>query len=536
MSRSNRIILYFLITGLFLSFCPFTYESSRIKVFLLELILPWIFSVCLYYNLRQGFPSVIFTSSFLAFFFFFLLALPLYFYNPFRYPCFEKLILNFLFLMFLYVMINLTVPQVITLGKLILIISIPIFIYGGIQLSGWDIIHSGNEYLKQGRIYSFFFNPNDLALFTNFIFFLSLSYYKKYKKIRFLLLSLIALFILLGTKSGSGGVAFILGGFLFLSIIFPKYRFYWGCLFMIFLLSVFGLIMAQRGESLFYRLFLWRDSLKAIKLHPVRGWGLGSFQYVFPYFRKPDIFMILKTHQVEFIHPENYFIHLLFQGGVIYLSSFLIANFLLLTKLFSNRDGQIYGVLMSLFLFQNLFSETFASFLPFICYVLVIAMGLVRITPFLKPIIVEMKFPFLLMSVFCFIIASLIISIVGVRLFVADIYLNRAIYNSQSINFAQAEKFYKKSISWNYFSPLAHYLLANLYLEKGNQEDLYRALQYYTDVENMAGDYLQVYFFKWIVLHRLGDDAFADRYFQKAFRNDPYIFYWIHKLFLFNDS
>jgi O-antigen ligase len=270
-------------------------------------------------------------------------------------------------------------------------------------------------------------------------------------------------------------------------------------------------------------------------MHPLRGWGLGSFQYIYPYFRKPEIFIILKTHQIEFLHPENYFIHLLFEGGIIYLFSFLIANVLLVRKLFSNKDKgtQVYGVLITIFLFQNLFSETFASFLPYLCYILVVGISLVRIVSQKKDVIVNIRIPRAL--IFCFTIINLVVSFLAIRILAADIYLQRAIYNSQNINFLQAEKFYKKSIAWNYFNPLAHYLLGNLYLEKGGEEDLYRALSYYTNVENMAGNYLQVYFFKWVIFNRLGDKTFAWQYFQKAFRNDPYIFYHMNQLFDFNN-
>lgn len=518
-----EIALYLLIVVLFLSFCNFTYQSSRIKIFLFELILPWLFVVCLYHNFKSGFPELIFSTHFFAFLLFFLLALPLYFYNPFRYVCFEKLLLNFLFLMFLYVIINIKNHHIITVEKLLFIISIPIFIYGGVQFLGWDIIHPYNEYLSQRRIYSFFFNPNDLALFSNLIFFLALSYYRKHKNLVYLILSLGALLCLIGTKSGSGGLIFILGSFLFLHYIFPRFRAYWVYLSVIFSLGVFILVIAGRNNSLFYRLFLWGDSFRAIKLHPLRGWGVGSFQYIYPYFRKPEIFVILKTHQIEFLHPENYFIHLLFEGGIIYLFSFLIANVLLVRELFSNKETQIYGILIAIFLFQNLFSETFASFLPYLCYILVVGISLVSIGSQKKDVIVNIRITRAL--IFCSTIINLAVSFLAIRILVADIYLQRAIYNSQNINFLQAEKFYKKSIAWSYFNPLAHYLLGNLYLEKGSEEDLYQALSYYTNVENMAGNYLQVYFFKWIIFNRLGDKAFAGQYFQKAFRTDPYVFY-----------
>lgn len=535
MGKYSVKITYILIVLLFLSFCPFTYDSARIKIFFLELILPWLFLVCLHHNFKSGFKESVISVSFLLFIIFFMFAFPLYFWNRFRYACFEKLILNFLFLMFMYILINFDKPQIIKLERVLIYLSIPVFIYGGVQFLGWDKLHPENDYLKQGRIYSFFFNPNDLALFANLIFFLSFFYYKKYKKIFYIGLCLLSIFVLLGTKSGSGAMGFIFGIFLLLYFTFPRFRYYWIYIFTIFLLGIFLVVVLCRSNSLFYRLYLWRDSIQAIKQHPICGWGLGSFQFIFPYFRRPEIFLVLKTHQIEFLHPENIFIHLLFEGGFIYLILFLIANFYIIKKLLASGDTQIYGILISVFLFQNLFSEPLASFLPFLCYVLIASIGLVKISSSLKIISVKMSTGVINSIIICFILLNLILSIIAVRLLLADIYLNFAVYNSQNINFIQAEKFYKKSIACNYFNPLAHYLIANLYLEEGEEEALYQALNHYTEVENIAGNYLQVYFFKGIAFHRLGDKISANQYFKKAFTNDPYIFYRInYRLFNFD--
>ncbi len=535
MNKFNIIkITYLLIVLLFLSFCPFTYDSVRIKIFFLELILPWIFLVCLHHDFKSGFPESVFSVSFLLFVVFFMFAFPLYFYNQFRYACFERLILNFLFLMLMYTLINFDTFQIIKLERILIYISIPVFIYGSVQFLGWDKLHPGNDYLKQGRIYSFFFNPNDLAFFTNLIFFLSFSYYKKYKRIFYIGLCLLSLFVLLGTKSGSGIMAFIFGIFLLLYSTFPRFRYYWIYTFIILFLGIFIVVVSYRSDSLFYRLYIWRDSIQAIKQHPIHGWGLGSFQFIFPYFRNPEIFLVLKTHQIEFLHPENFFIHLLFEGGVIYLMLFLIANFYIITRLFVIANTKIYSTLLSVFLFQNLFSEPLASFLPFVCYILVASIGLVKMSSSLKTVSVNMKTIFINSIIICFIFLNLILSVIAVRLLFADIYLNFAVYNSQNINFIQAEKFYKKSIACNYFNPLAHYLIANLYLERGKEEDLYQALNHYTEVENIAGNYLQVYFFKGIVFNRLGDKISASQYFKKAFKNDPYIFCRNYRLFNFD--
>jgi tetratricopeptide (TPR) repeat protein len=194
-----------------------------------------------------------------------------------------------------------------------------------------------------------------------------------------------------------------------------------------------------------------------------------------------------------------------------------------------SRLSRYLAIALIAMLFQNIFSETLSSFVPFFLYVLTLIFILSEVFPpaidkklskvVVYPLVVLM-FPL-----------NLLISFISINLLLSDFYLRKAIYLSESKEFDKAELFYKEALKRNYYNPLAHYLLGNLYLQRSKEGDGLKALRCYEKVEALAGNFLQVYLFKGLAYLKMGDEEKMRLYFKKAFINDPPLFYQMNRVF-----
>jgi len=532
METTFVLLLSVLIFAIPVVFSTSTFEVTRIKIAVFELIMPWIFFIWLHINVKKKFASLasLPRSVLVSLSAFFIYGVFLYFRNEFKVICFENVILNTLLFTFLLSVLdgNLSREKA---HKLIFSSSIFVFLYGSLQIFGFNPLKYGGELLEKGRIFSSLANPNDLALYSGLVFFLGLYYVIEKKNKYFLPLIAWALVVLVFSKSGSGILALLFSGML-LSLSFKKsIRILLFFLFFIILISALTSTVYFKSDSAFYRSYLWEDTFRMIGQKPVLGWGLGSFAYVYPAFRSPRLFLLLKDHQIEFLHPENYYLNLASEGGIVYLLFFIAMNAILIYYLLKYKGSRIcfyYVAIMGGMFFQNVFSETFHSFTVYFLYILIFGLAICEVRnrepdkqisnlAFSRPVCNA----FFLLCV----VSNIAVMFFSLRMFISSIYLKEAVYSSQTRNLVEAESFYKRAIKFNYFNPLSHYLMANVYLEKGSDEDLYNALKSYSDVESMAGNYLQVYAFKGLTYHKLNDKERANFYFQKAFLNDPYLYY-----------
>ncbi|MDP8234346.1 MAG: O-antigen ligase family protein [Candidatus Saelkia tenebricola] len=519
-----------------------TFEITRIKITFFELIMPWIFFLWIYMNIKKKFktlaslpiPVLILWGGF------FLFGVCLYFKNEFKAICFEQSILNTLFFMFTLAVLEENVSKE-KIHKFIFLSSIIVFLYGTLQIYGINLLKHGEEFLENGRIFSTLANPNDLALYAGLIFFLGLYYVFEKKKKFMLLLVVWAFIMLIFSKSGSGIWGVLFSGML-LSLSFKKsVRILLFFLFLVILITVLTSTVCIKTDSVFYRNYLWEDVLRMIGEKPVLGWGLGSFAYVYPGFRNPELFLLLEDHQIEFLHPDNYYLNLAVEGGIIYLLLFVAMNVILFYYLLKYNGSRLcfyYFAIMGGMLFQNIISQSLHSFAAYFLYALMFGLALCEVKDVTRikkrKTLYFNNLAYQTMLGIC-VVLNIVIMYFSLRIFASDFYLRKAVYDSQVGRLNEAVPFYHKAIRFNYFNPLSHYLMGNIYLEKGSDEDLYNALKSYSDVENIAGNYLQVYAFKGLAYHRLHDEEQADFYFNKVLLNDPYLYYQI-KYYIENQS
>lgn len=124
-----------------------------------------------------------------------------------------------------------------------------------------------------------------------------------------------------------GGVLFFMAGVIFLSVMLflvrksdrKKLIYLLGIIFTVFLfvfwLGVAPVIdrlstLAAKEKDYFpARMPTWRATVELIKDYPVTGTGIGTFEYVFPKYRTPDI-------KKRFRHAHNDYIQLLAEMGI----------------------------------------------------------------------------------------------------------------------------------------------------------------------------------------------------------------------------
>ncbi|MGH4119868.1 O-antigen ligase family protein [Clostridium sp.] len=227
---------------------------------------------------------------------------------------------------------------------------------------------------KSVRIAATLYNPNAYGAYLILIIFpvIMLGVYEKnkYKKIIYILLSLLILTNILMTYSRNAELGFVLG-LLVLTVIY-SYK-------LIFALGGFGVIICfipsvfQRIKSItdmsgnVIRIKLWKTALMMIKEHPILGVGNGNFvtrynEYIFKYKE-------LRYYSYRNFPAHNSYLKVQSELGIIGIASFLgvvIAALLRIRKLYIKTKDTFHkpfymGVMASLiaFLFMNLSDNLF---------------------------------------------------------------------------------------------------------------------------------------------------------------------------------
>ncbi|MBA7469946.1 hypothetical protein ES707_05222 [subsurface metagenome] len=99
-------------------------------------------------------------------------------------------------------------------------------------------------------------------------------------------------------------------------------------------------LIRQRIDSVRFRVFTWISTLEMVRdypeggtaikstpskelIHKFLGTGIGTFKIVYPAFRRPEIFHIEGKHNTETDHPENEFIEVWYDEGIVGFGIFL---------------------------------------------------------------------------------------------------------------------------------------------------------------------------------------------------------------------
>ncbi|NIM03671.1 tetratricopeptide repeat protein [bacterium] len=202
------------------------------------------------------------------------------------------------------------------------------------------------------QAYVFFVENKTYAFFFLLLFSLFLMVLMKMKTKKLLVLFLfIVLINLITTRTKASYIGFVAGVSFFTLVttlfIVPatkkQKKTFLAVFLSVLILGTGGAVtflVRQRIDSVRFRVFTWLSTLEMIKdypeegtaikstpgkelMHAFLGTGIGTFKIVYPAFRRPEIFHIEGKHNTETDHPENEFIEIWYDEGIVGFGIFL---------------------------------------------------------------------------------------------------------------------------------------------------------------------------------------------------------------------
>ena len=370
------------------------------------------------------------------------------------------------------------------------------------------------------RIFSTFGNPNFFSAFLVLVSPLIFMEFLRTKKKKYLILFLVNMSATILAVTKASWVGFAASSMLcvILSVIGLRLKVKLkkvliAGVVIINLLALFGVTYysRKRMDSLLFRVRTWESTIEMIKQHPVLGSGIGTFKIIYPSYRLPEIFRIEGKHNTETDHPENEFLEVWYDEGIVGLFIFLWILFaffsggikkineLSLNKENIDKKSLIYlpkhqyyliGILSGLFglLVHNLMcvNMRFVSSGFFFWLFLGMAGSIIlkteKETDFLekkifyssKGVIIRKRICQIIIACGCiYLILPFPLYGFFTRLFLADLHHNRAIAYSKRKIWSEALKEYEEVIKFNPSYIMAYYLW-EMFIKTGNFPEIMR--------------------------------------------------------------
>jgi len=206
------------------------------------------------------------------------------------------------------------------------------FFPGGMENKGLD------PFIWRGafgtRVFSTFGNPNFYGDFLVVLGPISLAMFFKTRQVFFLVLFLMTAFNAIATSSKGAWIGFTTGFItfcIFYALFFAHFqRKNIRKIVSIIVISVL-LVCAyavtdqvnRRTDSVKFRVYTWMSCWEMINTHPILGTGIGTFYVTYPAFRRPQIFFIEAKHNTESDHPENEYLEVWYDEGLVGFAIFI---------------------------------------------------------------------------------------------------------------------------------------------------------------------------------------------------------------------
>ena len=409
------------------------------------------------------------------------------------------------------------------------------------------------------RVFSTFGNPNFFGDFLVVMGPIVLALFFKSKKFHLLFLWFLIAFSIYFTYSKGAwlgfGIGLLMFSFLFVNYITnmeKKKRLTIIAVMAVLTISiVFCGIFVQlkkRIDSSSFRIFTWNSCWEMINTHPIIGTGIGTFYVTYPAYRRPQIFFIEGAHNTESDHPENEYLEVFYDEGLIGFGIFLTLVFTFIMLGFKNlayfrrrknqQNSFAYlqlGVLSALI--AQLGHNMVCVSLRFVSsgVMLWMLIGLIGAINFYyfkdKDIKWNIKFNVVLKRI-CQII---ILAIAGYLIYIfcgffqADKMHSAAILYAKNARFDQSIELFGRTIKKNPSFIMPRYFRANNYSDRWKGDDPEKALEEYKKLWKLAPNYVQskflvgvIYLKAWISFnsqanefHKKGDKENE----QKAIQN-----------------
>jgi putative inorganic carbon (HCO3(-)) transporter len=523
--------LYFFIA---ISFYLNTYDSAQIKITIfhvggLFVIMSWILLKLeegnlslLKKNFIYIFPLMLFLCSGI-----FSLAC-----SPFKLASLNDFTKRFIYSGIVFVLIDQfnDDKKILTLKNWILAATIIVCSYGIAQILDYYVITDFDPFTWKrafgNRIMSTFGNPNffgDFLIVMNPIV-LALSMYKKNVFLFFLWLAIALCTYNTGSKGawigfGTGLCVFsVIYILIFLRHKLNKKSIIISSICLLIVLSIVGFgayrKTLERTDSASFRVFTWLSTWEMINTHPFLGTGIGTFYLTYPSWRRPQIFFIEEKHNTESDHPENEYLEVWYEEGIVGISIFLTFIILILVIGYKNiaflRSNKSTKELPILYLqlgvtsafAAQLVHDSLCVSLRFVSsgVMLWLLIGLtlviaVRIKTLNEKINFDnvnvLKKPVKILLQIIVVIMFSIAIVFTFRFFIADYLHVRAIGLSRSLNFGDAIATFDKVNKHNPSFAMSLYFKASAYIERWKAGDPLKAEQTFKDLWTIAPNYVQ---------------------------------------------
>ena len=384
------------------------------------------------------------------------------------------------------------------------------------------------------RIFSTFGNPNFFGDFLVVMNPIVLALFFKKKRIHLLFLWLLIAFSTVFSYSKGAWIGFGVGliafAFLFIGFILNIAKRKKTILILIMALFTVSVVtggtlfqLKKRPDSSSFRVFTWLSCWEMINTHPIIGTGIGTFYLTYPSYRRPQIFFIEGLHNTESDHPENEFLEVFYDEGIIGLGIFLLLLLMVLSIGFRNlayfRKNSIN--LNTLSYMQLGFVSSLVAQLAHDCvcvslrfvssgvmlWLLIGAIISIAITSLkgkeenknliIIPTIIKRICQLVIL------LATVYSIYVFYGYFQADAIHSQGIQYSKAGNFTKAIELYSQVIDKNPSFIMPRYFKANNYNDRWQNDDPEKALAEYNEIWKLAPNYVQSKFLVGLVYAKL---------------------------------
>lgn len=302
-----------------LAFCFDTYDSAQIKInlFYLGSFGAFILWVCsLIYNRTSFFSK----KNFYAFFPLIIYALYIicsFVFKPYHLVRLESFTRELCyFALFSVVSLGLKREDFKVLLKYFFASAWIVLGYGLMQIFDLDFLFWKNFF--GNRVFSTLANPNFFGSFIVFTSVLTLFSFLIEKKKSFIVLFVLAIINLFFTESKGAWLAFAVsmvltsGTYIYFFAKTSKENKNKIIVLSLLLLVIAGIFVSyfsiKRMQSVSFRLSTWRATWDMVQASPLTGTGIGSFEVIYPAYKRPEIFYMENIHNIETQHAENYYL------------------------------------------------------------------------------------------------------------------------------------------------------------------------------------------------------------------------------------
>ncbi len=330
------------------SFYLGTYDSAQIKITIVQiggilLILSWLiykFEHDFFYNFKKNIiillPILLFLIS----------GLISYLHSPYQLASTNEFLRRFIYCMLAIIIIDCFEDKknLLRLVNFLIVATYIVCIYAVVQFIDTRFFPPPPEtgfdpfvwrWAFDNRIFSTFGNPNFFGDFLVVMSPIVLALFFKKRSFHLLFLWILITFSTIFSYSKGAWLGFGAGlitfAFLFVNFILnieKRKKIILISIMSLFTLSVVvGGILFQlksRPDSSSFRLFTWLSCWEMINTKPVLGTGIGTFYLTYPSYRRPQIFFIEGLHNTETDHPENEYLEVFYDEGIIGLGIFLL--------------------------------------------------------------------------------------------------------------------------------------------------------------------------------------------------------------------